>query len=51
MGGTAHEHPVRSRRWLRWGLTLASTALFATTGINPILLLGLGAGVLLLVGS
>ncbi|WP_158258513.1 chromate transporter [Rhodopila globiformis] len=43
MRGTEHG-------WLLWGLTIASTALFATTRINPILLLGLGAGVLLLVG-
>jgi chromate transporter len=36
--------------WLPWGLTIVSTVVFSTTGINPILLLGLGAGVLLLVG-
>jgi chromate transporter len=44
MRGTEHG-------WLPWGLTLVSAVLFGTTGINPILLLGLGAGALLLVGS
>jgi chromate transporter len=32
------------------GVTIVSTALFSLTEINPILLLGLGAGTLLLVG-
>lgn len=36
--------------WLPWGITLASTGLFAATEINPILLLFAGAGTLLLVG-
>ena len=44
MRGTEHG-------WLPWGLTIASTALFSTTGINPVLLLGLGAATLLLVGQ
>jgi chromate transporter len=43
MRGTEHG-------WLPWGVTIASTALFSLTEINPILLLGLGAGALLLVG-
>jgi chromate transporter len=34
-----------------WGVTIASTAVFSLTEINPILLLGLGAGILLLVGT
>jgi chromate transporter len=33
-----------------WGVTIVSTALFSFTEINPILLLALGAGTLLLVG-
>ena len=36
--------------WLPWGVTLASTAMFSLTEINPILLLAVGAGALLLVG-
>ena len=36
--------------WLSWGVTLASTLLFALTEISPILLLGAGACALLLVG-
>jgi chromate transporter len=44
MRGTEHG-------WLAWGVTIVSTALFSLTEINPILLLGTGAGVLLLVGS
>jgi chromate transporter len=44
MRGTEHG-------WLPWGLTLVSTALFSVTNINPILLLGLGAAALLLVGA
>jgi chromate transporter len=43
MRGTEHG-------WLPWGVTIVSTALFSLTEINPILLLGLGAGTLLLVG-
>jgi chromate transporter len=37
--------------WLPWGITLASTAAFAFTEINPIALLGCGAAVLLLAGG
>jgi hypothetical protein len=33
-----------------WGITIVSTALFSLTEINPILLLAVGAGTLLLVG-
>jgi chromate transporter len=44
MRGTEHG-------WLPWGVTIVSTALFSVTNINPILLLILGAGTLLLVGS
>jgi chromate transporter len=44
MRGTEHG-------WLPWGVTIVSTALFSLTEINPILLLGLGAGTLLLVGQ
>jgi chromate transporter len=33
-----------------WGVTIVSTALFSLTEINPILLLAVGAGTLLLVG-
>jgi chromate transporter len=36
--------------WLPWGVTVASTALFSLTELNPILLLGLGAAALLLAG-
>ncbi len=36
--------------WLPWGMTLLSSALFSLTEINPILLLVLGGGTLLLVG-
>jgi chromate transporter len=43
MRGTEHG-------WLPWGVTIVSTVLFSLTEINPILLLGLGAGALLLVG-
>jgi chromate transporter len=42
MRGTEHG-------WLPWSVTIASAALFSLTGISPILLLGLGAGTLLLV--
>jgi chromate transporter len=44
MRGTEHG-------WLPWGVTIVSTALFSLTEINPIVLLGLGAGTLLLVGQ
>lgn len=44
MRGTEHG-------WLLWSVTIASTALFSATMISPILLLALGAGILLLVGS
>lgn len=44
MRGTEHG-------WLPWGLTILSTGLFGLTEINPLLLLGLGAGALLLVGQ
>jgi chromate transporter len=44
MRGTEHG-------WLPWGITIASSAVFALTEINPILLLALGAGTLLLVGA
>jgi chromate transporter len=44
MRGTEHG-------WLPWFMTLLSTALFSLTEVNPILLLALGAGTLLLVGS
>jgi chromate transporter len=44
MRGTEHG-------WLPWGVTIMSTALFSLTEINPILLLALGAGTLLLVGT
>jgi chromate transporter len=43
MRGTEHG-------WLPWSVTIVSTALFAATEINPILLLAMGAGALLLVG-
>jgi chromate transporter len=43
MRGTEHG-------WLAWGVTIVSTALFSLTEINPILLLGLGAAILLLGG-
>jgi chromate transporter len=44
MRGTEHGWPL-------WGVTIISTVLFSFTEINPILLLGLGAGALLLVGQ
>jgi chromate transporter len=44
MRGTEHG-------WLPWGVTIVSAVLFSLTEINPILLLGLGAGALLLVGQ
>jgi chromate transporter len=44
MRGTEHSWPL-------WGVTIVSTVLFSFTEINPILLLGLGAGTLLLVGQ
>jgi chromate transporter len=44
MRGTEHG-------WLPWGVTVISAALFALTEISPVLLLGLGAGTLLLVGT
>ena len=44
MRGTEHG-------WLPWGVTIVSTALFSFTETNPILLLGLGAGTLLLAGQ
>jgi chromate transporter len=44
MRGTEHG-------WLAWGVTIISTALFSLTEINPILLLALGAGAMLLVGA
>jgi chromate transporter len=43
MRGTEHG-------WMPWGITIVSTALFSLTEINPILLLAVGAGTLLLVG-
>jgi chromate transporter len=43
MRGTEHG-------WLPWGVTTVSTVLFSLTEINPILLLGAGAGILLLAG-
>ncbi len=43
MRGTEHG-------WLLWGVTIASSVLFSVTSINPIVLLALGAGTLLLVG-
>ena len=43
MRGTEHG-------WLPWGVTILSTAVFSLTEINPILLLVLGGGTLLLVG-
>ncbi len=44
MRGTEHG-------WVPWGVTIVSTALFSLTEINPILLLALGGGALLLVGA
>ena len=44
MRGTEHG-------WAAWGVTVVSSALFALTEISPILLLGLGAGALLLAGA
>jgi chromate transporter len=44
MRGTQHG-------WAPWGVTIVSTALFSLTEINPMLLLALGAGALLLVGT
>jgi chromate transporter len=43
MRGTEHG-------WLPWGVTIASTAVFSLTEINPILLLVAGAAAMLLVG-
>jgi chromate transporter len=43
MRGTEHG-------WLPWSVTIISAALFSLTEISPILLLGVGAGTLLLVG-
>lgn len=43
MRGTEHG-------WLPWGVTIISTALFSLTEINPILLLAIGAGTLLVAG-
>jgi chromate transporter len=43
MGGTEHG-------WLPWSVTIISAVLFSLTEISPILLLGLGATTLLLVG-
>jgi chromate transporter len=37
--------------WLPWSVTIISSALFSLTNINPILLLAMGAGALLLVGA
>jgi hypothetical protein len=36
---------------LPWGVTIISVTLFSLPEINPVLLLALGAGALLLVGS
>lgn len=44
MRGTEHG-------WLPWGVTIVSAAVFSLTETNPILLLALGTGTLLLVGS
>jgi chromate transporter len=44
MRGTEHG-------WLPWGVTIVSTGLFSATNINPVLLLVLGAGALLLAGT
>ena len=44
MRGTEHGWPL-------WGVTIVSTVLFSFTEVNPILPLGLGAGILLLVGQ
>lgn len=43
MRGTEHG-------WLPWGMTILSTALFGLTEINPLLLLGVGAATILLIG-
>ena len=43
MRGTEHG-------WAPWGITIISTGLFSLTNINPILLLGMGAVALSLVG-
>jgi chromate transporter len=43
MRGTEHG-------WAPWGVTIISTALFSLTELNPILLLAIGGGALLLVG-
>jgi chromate transporter len=43
MRGTEHG-------WLPWSVTILSAVLFSLTEISPILLLGFGAGTLLLVG-
>jgi chromate transporter len=43
MRGTEHG-------WLPWSVTILSAVLFSLTEISPILLLGFGAGALLLVG-
>jgi chromate transporter len=42
MRGTEHG-------WVPWSVTIISAVLFSLTEISPILLLGLGAGTLLLV--
>jgi chromate transporter len=44
MRGTEHDR-------LSWGVTIISSALFGLTDINPILMLAIGAGALLLVGA
>lgn len=44
MRGTEHG-------WLPWGVTIASTVAFSLTEISPVLLLGAGAGALLLAGG
>jgi chromate transporter len=44
MRGTEHG-------WLPWGVTVVSTVAFSVSEINPILLLALGGGILLLIGS
>ena len=43
MRGTEHG-------WLPWSVTIISTAAFSLTEINPVFLLAVGAGIMLLVG-
>jgi hypothetical protein len=41
----------REHGWLPWSVTIITSALCGLTDINPILMLAIGAGALLLVGA